>query len=76
MILLGDGRDHVDINLFTYKEDFEFAETFEKSFVEESTMERTLRDMQPRGTGRVVSFAKDLKGGAKPRWSPKIAQSS
>ena len=71
VILLWDGRNHVDINLFTYDEDFSFMELFEHYFVKESLMERTLRDIQPRGTGRVVSFAKDLKDGAKPRWSPK-----
>jgi hypothetical protein len=69
VIVLWDGRDHVDINLFTYKEDFELSSQFEKLFIEElPVLSLALRDVQPRGIGHVVNFAKDLTGAFRPRW--------
>lgn len=60
-IVLWDGRTHVDINLMTYEQRVTFAdevaEKFKKRF---SKMQMTLRDVQPRGTGRVINFVSDL----------------
>jgi hypothetical protein len=77
-ILLFDGRDHADVNLFLYKENFGNAKAFEEAYVGSVPgMSRTLRDTFPRGTGRVISFMKDLGGFddsgrpiKTPRWAP------
>lgn len=64
-----DGRNHIDINLFTYEEDFGFAEKLEVVFINKVLgISRTLRDVQPRGIGRVVNFSKDIPTGSNPRW--------
>lgn len=64
-----DGRDQIDVNLFTYKEDFNFADKFEEEFTKTILgLQRNLRDVQPRGIGKVVNFAKDLADAASPRW--------
>jgi hypothetical protein len=69
VVILWDGRDHVDLNGLIYKEDFKFVRDFEKAFLKEVPgMERTLRDTQPRGINRVVNFAKDLSKGFTPAW--------
>lgn len=70
-MLLHDGRMHMDVNMFLYEEAFEKVVDFEKTITTCTTFEygwcvpdikRTLRDTQPRGTGRVVSFMRDLRG--------------
>jgi hypothetical protein len=68
-MLLHDGRMHIDVNLFLYDEEFEKVLDFETTFTACTTfarcvpdITRTLRDTQPRGTGRVVSFMRDLRG--------------
>lgn len=68
-MLLHDGRNHIDANLFLYEEAFEKVIDFETTFTSCTTfarcvpdITRTLRDTQPRGTGRVVSFMRDLRG--------------
>jgi spermidine synthase len=69
VVILWDGRDHVDLNLLIYKEDFKFIRDFEKTFLKEVPgMERALRDTQPRGVNRVVNFEKDLSKGFTPAW--------
>ena len=69
VIVLWDGRDHIDISLFLYKEDMEYTRSFEGHFIQEvSGYKLNLRDVFPRGTGRVVNFAKDLAENPKPRW--------
>jgi hypothetical protein len=66
ILVVWDGRSHVDVNLFTHQVDnIAFAEYFESHFSEshfseQTALTRTLRDEQPRGIGRVVSFAKDI----------------
>jgi len=78
-MLLFDGRGHVDVSLFQEQEDFRAGWTFEDSFrAGIPGMTRTLRDTFPRGTGRVVSFLKDLGGFDStgkplrtPKWAPK-----
>lgn len=68
-MLLHDGRMHMDVNMFLYEEAFEKLLTFETTFTACTTfarcvpdITRTLRDTQPRGKGRVVSFMRDLRG--------------
>jgi hypothetical protein len=70
-VVLWDGRKHVDVNFFTNvftnkAENIELAESFEQTFAERTGLTRTLRDEQPRGTGRVVSF--DAEPGTRPIW--------
>lgn len=62
VILIWDGRKHVDINLTTDQEDFEFILEFEKTFTNQiPAMKTVLRDEQPRGYGKVVSFIEDIE---------------
>ena len=69
-VLLYDGKGHMDVNIFTYKEDFRGVYPFDRSITyctmvtKDCTtgITRTLRDAQPRGKGRVVSFMADLGG--------------
>lgn len=68
-VIQWDGRGHIDINLFTYEEDFDFANKFESVFTGQIIgIKRVLHDIQPRGVGTVVNFAKDLAQVTKPRW--------
>lgn len=57
-----DGRDHVDINLFSFNDTEEIADSFINSFTEsmDENLVVALRDDYPRGTGRVVNFQSDL----------------
>jgi spermidine synthase len=62
-LLTWDGRDHVDINLFSsFRDGEEKADSFISSFVDsvEEHLVVALRDDYPRGTGRVVNFLSDL----------------
>ena len=70
VVVLWDGRKHVDINLFTYAESVEFADEFVSQF--KSTiplLEIALRDEQPRGFGRVVNFLHDIEPRVDPHWA-------
>lgn len=70
IIILWDGRNHVDVNLFTYEEDFEQATAFEENFsLAIPGLEMILRDEHPRGMGRVVSFKKDIEEYEEPHWA-------
>ena len=70
IVLLWDGRMHIDINIFTFFEDLEFVgtiqEAFEKDFGE-GILVLTLRDEQPRGVGKMVLYKRDF--GFEPIWS-------
>jgi hypothetical protein len=70
LAILWDGRNHVDVNLFTYVEDIEIGDDFVTNFLlvipSFTTM---LRDEQPRGTGRNVAYQRDLEGNAEPHWA-------
>jgi len=66
-VALWDGRSHVDVNLFTMEESIEHADFFEEAFGAATGLHRTLRDQQPRGTGRVVNLSQDASGYA-PHW--------
>ncbi|GKY96146.1 hypothetical protein MPSEU_000574600 [Mayamaea pseudoterrestris] len=66
LVVVWDGKIHVDVNLFMYEEDFDFADAFVASF---TNMKTVLRDEQPRGKGRVVNFMFDLPDAEEqPRW--------
>jgi S-adenosylmethionine/arginine decarboxylase-like enzyme len=61
-VMVWDGLDHVDINLFCLNETHELADQFLKFFIEsvDHRLERSLRDDMPRGIGRVVNFQSDM----------------
>jgi hypothetical protein len=63
-ILVWDGREHVDLNLFLFHETEGDPETFVTTFMYYATLKNTLniglRDDMPRGIGRVVNFKSDL----------------
>jgi hypothetical protein len=63
-ILVWDGREHVDLNLFTFNETEGDTEIFVTTFInyasEKNTLDIGLRDDMPRGIGRVVNFKSDL----------------
>jgi len=70
IIVLWDGRLHVDINLFLYEENVDKAKIIHETFLKSlPTFFTTLRDEQPRGTGRVVNFFKDTAPLSQPHWS-------
>ena len=73
LIILWDGRSHIDINLFTYVEDVNLVDVFVDSFLELIPAYTTmLRDEQPRGSGRVVSYRRDLDEVQVPHWAIEI----
>jgi hypothetical protein len=61
-VLVWDGRDHVDVNLFNRVDRQELADAFSNSFVHfaNKNLKVALRDDYPRGTGRVVNFYRDI----------------
>ena len=62
VVLVWDGSNHVDINLFSWDERRELADGFLRDFLDtiQNRMAPTLRDDQPRGFGRVVNFQSDI----------------
>lgn len=58
-----DGREHVDVNMFTYRQSAELADAFINAFVQACGQQLSvgLRDDQPRGTGRVINFLSDIE---------------
>ena len=70
--VLWDGRNHIDINLFTYVESAQTAINFVRNFMDKLPfLKVALRDEQPRGFGRIVMYEKDLKAakGRIPPWA-------
>merc|ERR1712150_92316 len=61
-IVVWDGRNHIDLNLFTFQESKEFAKKFVLTFTKRKLrgFKKKLHDEQPRGIGRVVNLASDL----------------
>ena len=59
-VLVWDGQSHVDINTFSTDETEAKANQFVDTFAELSSLQKTLRDDQPRGTRRVVQFRKEI----------------
>ena len=69
VIVLWDGKNHVDINLFTYDEAKDFHDNFVKMFMKEiPCLSVALHDAQPRGIGNVVNFKKDIESHNDPFW--------
>mmetsp|Transcript_44796 Transcript_44796/g.66463 ORF Transcript_44796/g.66463 Transcript_44796/m.66463 type:complete len:90 (+) Transcript_44796:158-427(+) len=69
-----DSRDHIDLNLCTYEEDENFASQVESNFITYFStwkLEKALKDVQPRGYGRVVNFKSDFEPGDRlsPPWA-------
>jgi len=71
VVVTWDGKNHVDFNLYTYKENIKFANRFVNEFKKQiPSMSVVLRDDQPRGYGRVVNFKKDVQEPrGEPHWS-------
>jgi len=70
VVVVWDGRKHIDINLFTYVESVKSARKFADYFKKEMKIMKTvLHDEQPRGYGGVVNFLKDIEPRADPHWS-------
>jgi spermidine synthase/S-adenosylmethionine/arginine decarboxylase-like enzyme len=61
-VLVWDGRQHFDVNLFSANDRHELADSFASSFVHFSSknLKVALRDDFPRGLGRVVNFRSDI----------------
>ena len=69
LLVLWDGKNHVDINLFTYDETKDFHDTFVHKFTKEiPCLSVALHDTQPRGVGRVVNFKNDVESRPEPIW--------
>eukprot|EP00588_Corethron_pennatum_P034325 CAMPEP_0194345924 /NCGR_PEP_ID=MMETSP0171-20130528/105130_1 /TAXON_ID=218684 /ORGANISM="Corethron pennatum, Strain L29A3" /LENGTH=1502 /DNA_ID=CAMNT_0039112979 /DNA_START=45 /DNA_END=4552 /DNA_ORIENTATION=+ len=69
IILVWDGRKHIDINLSTDAGNDDLADKFKDSILQQlTTVSVRLRDTQPRGIGRVVSYLKDMKIITSPIW--------
>jgi spermidine synthase len=61
VVVLWDGKKHLDVNLFTYAGGEEIANLFIKHLNTNLPLLATvLRDEQPRGTGRVVNHMRDI----------------
>jgi len=70
IVLLWDGRRHIDMNIFTFFEDVEFTDTIQNTFQKgfrKSSLVLIHRDEQPRGVGKLVVYKRDVK--FKPIWS-------
>ena len=74
IIVLWDGRKHVDMNVFTYDDQkIDFAHRLVDEFRLSLTgLDLVLRDEQPRGVGRVVNFRRDLAPRLPPWWATKF----
>jgi len=61
VVIVWDGRKHIDINLSTSIGSDTYFDKFEKTFIEQLPRIKTiLRDEQPRGYGRVINFPQDI----------------
>lgn len=70
-VALWNGRDHIDLNLFTFQESQELHDEFVLQFRTYFRMKLAiaLRDTQPRGYGRVVNFPSDIGDRSDPHWA-------
>ena len=62
-ILVWGGSDHVDINLFSFDQSKTIADNFVTKFTElsDNNLKVALRDDQPRGIGRVMSYTSEME---------------
>ena len=70
--VLWNGEQHVDVNIFVYKgtDVIDSLKAFEKNFQRSlSSLTTHLRDEQPRGVGRVLSYWRDIEEGDEPHWA-------
>ena len=64
VVVVWDGKNHIDVNLFTLDDNEQLRSKFSNQFLRHLKMETrgtvtlALSDTHPRGTGRVVSFPK------------------
>merc|ERR1712129_105909 len=76
IVVLWDGRNHIDINLFTYVENTLFHQKFIGNFQTLFSSEIVLKDEQPRGFNRVVNFLTDVEPRIKPHWANDVVVKS
>lgn len=70
MVVLWDGKNHVDVNLFTYDQKKDFHDEFSKTLVSLlPVLQVSLLDTQPRGMGDVVNFSGDIAADSNPIWA-------
>jgi len=70
LVVLFDGRKHVDLNLYTHEENEVLHEYFKEQLLDQlPMMALTLHDKQPRGSGRVVNFKSDCEPRDTPHWA-------
>jgi hypothetical protein len=62
IMVVWDGKEHVDVNMFTFRQSIELADSFRENFIAACGKQLIvgLRDDQPRGTGRVINFMSDI----------------
>jgi len=69
IIVLWDGREHVDVNMFAYDGLESQVEHFQKRFQMGTSLSTVLYDEHPRGFGRVVSYKHDFDPEVEPHWA-------
>ena len=70
MVVLWDGKNHVDVNLFTYDQKKDFHDEFSKTLVSLlPVLQVSLLDTQPRGMGGAVNFSGDVAADSNPIWA-------
>jgi len=69
VVVVWDGRKHIDLNLFTYDENNRVATHFSRIFKLSMRMKTVLHDEQPRGYGDVVNFLSDIEPRGDPHWA-------
>lgn len=67
--LLYDGNCHIDLNVFHLREDVKTPDLKNLMRVKLKSFKLKLRDEQPRGNGRVVSYKRDIEDTPHPRWA-------
>eukprot|EP00555_Chaetoceros_dichaeta_P012884 CAMPEP_0198259272 /NCGR_PEP_ID=MMETSP1447-20131203/8526_1 /TAXON_ID=420782 /ORGANISM="Chaetoceros dichaeta, Strain CCMP1751" /LENGTH=257 /DNA_ID=CAMNT_0043946639 /DNA_START=240 /DNA_END=1013 /DNA_ORIENTATION=+ len=70
VVVVWDGRKHIDINLSSQNGEKEYFDRFEMKFLGHlPSMKTILRDEQPRGYGRVINFPKDITATSELLWT-------
>mmetsp|Transcript_28513 Transcript_28513/g.65219 ORF Transcript_28513/g.65219 Transcript_28513/m.65219 type:complete len:213 (+) Transcript_28513:1271-1909(+) len=70
VVVLWDGRNHVDINVCTHPQNRNIAEDIKNNFISEiPSLKVVLHDFQPRGFGRVVNFLDESETLQTPHWT-------
>ena len=74
--VLYDGRNHLDIGIFWSDEDFQRIQVMERMWLDRLEAQTVLRDIFPRGVGRVVNFETDIGERAIPHWAYPLTDAS